>query len=181
MMPAATPSFTAEFAATFRDLMLNSLAQETRATKKVLAGIPDSQRDYRPHRKSRSAWELAWHIAADVWFLEGIATLEFEVNPDLSHENPAQNSVELAEWYEKQFLSAMAKVRAMSAGQLLTPVALGGVATEKGLRLPAFLYLMLLSQHTIHHRGQLSTYLRPMGSNVPSIYGPSADEPIPAP
>jgi uncharacterized damage-inducible protein DinB len=47
--------------------------------------------------------------------------------------------------------------------------------------LPAVLYLGFLNNHTIHHRGELSTYLRPMGSKVPSIYGGSYDEPFQAP
>lgn len=177
MMTAATPSFTVEFAATFRDLMLHSLEQEMQVTKRVLAGIPDSQRDYRPHPKSRSAWELAWHIAADVWFLEGIANLQFEVDPDVSHPNPAQTSAELAEWYDSHFTAALNKVRAMPPEQLLTPVTLGGVAAEEGLHFHAFVYLLFLDKHTVHHRAQLSTYLRPMGSRVPSIYGASADAP----
>jgi uncharacterized damage-inducible protein DinB len=42
-------------------------------------------------------------------------------------------------------------------------------------------YVAFMSNHSIHHRGQLSTYLRPMGSKVPSIYGGSADEPITRP
>lgn len=169
---------TPEFAAAFRHLMLQVLAQEAETTKKVLAAVPDATRDYRPDSKSRSAWELAWHIAADVWFLEGIANLQFEVNPDLSHSNPARTSHELAEWYATRFAAALAKVRSMTIERLLTPVALGGVAAKKGLRLPGFLYLMFFNQHTVHHRGQLAAYLRPMGAKVPGIYGGSADEPF---
>ncbi len=99
------------------------------------------------------------------------------MNPDLSHQNPAQTAVELAQWYENRFLNALSKVQAMSPQQLLTPVSLGGVAAQNRLAFPAFLYLLFLHQHTDHHRGQLSTYLRPMGSKVPNIYGPSADAP----
>jgi uncharacterized damage-inducible protein DinB len=173
----AGASLSADFAVSFRDLMLQGLTREMQATKAVLASIPDAQRDYRPHPKSRTAWELAWHIAADIWFLEGVAELQFEMNPDLSHQNPAQTAVELAQWYENRFLNALSKVQAMSPQQLLTPVSLGGVAAQNRLAFPAFLYLLFLHQHTVHHRGQLSTYLRPMGSKVPNIYGPSADAP----
>jgi uncharacterized damage-inducible protein DinB len=66
----------------------------------------------------------------------------------------------------------LARVAAMSAEQLLTPVEFFGV-----FNLPAVLYLGFLNNHSIHHRGELATYLRPMGSKVPSIYGGSFDEP----
>ena len=57
--------------------------------------------------------------------------------------------------------------------QLLTPIEFFGV-----FNLPAALYLGFLNNHSIHHRGELTTYLRPMGSKVPSIYGGSYDEPF---
>jgi uncharacterized damage-inducible protein DinB len=66
----------------------------------------------------------------------------------------------------------------MTAEQLLSRVSLGGIAEQQQLQLPAFVYLLSLAKHTAHHRGQLSTYLRPMGSKVPSIYGGSADAPM---
>jgi len=66
----------------------------------------------------------------------------------------------------------------MTAEQLLMPVNFAGV-----FNMPAVLYLGFLNNHSIHHRGELATYLRPMGSKVPAIYGGSYDEPFvpPAP
>jgi len=64
-------------------------------------------------------------------------------------------------------------VQTMSAEQLLTPVGFFGV-----FNLPSAFYLGFLNNHCIHHRGELATYLRPMGSKVPSIYGGSYDEPF---
>jgi uncharacterized damage-inducible protein DinB len=61
----------------------------------------------------------------------------------------------------------------MTAEQLATPVDFLGV-----FNLPAVFYLGFVNNHSIHHRGQLAAYLRPMGSKVPSIYGGSADEPM---
>jgi uncharacterized damage-inducible protein DinB len=46
--------------------------------------------------------------------------------------------------------------------------------------MPGIVYLSLIIKHSVHHRGQLSTYLRPMGGKVPGIYGPSADTQTPA-
>jgi uncharacterized damage-inducible protein DinB len=70
----------------------------------------------------------------------------------------------------------MAQVKALSDDQLLKPISFFGIMTQ-----PAVTYLSFLLMHGIHHRGQLSTYLRAMGAKVPSIYGGSADEPFPPP
>jgi uncharacterized damage-inducible protein DinB len=71
--------------------------------------------------------------------------------------------------------SGSARVAALSAEQLLTPVNFMGA-----FNFPAAFYLAFLNNHSIHHRGELATYLRPMGSKVPSIYGGSYDEPFQA-
>jgi uncharacterized damage-inducible protein DinB len=70
----------------------------------------------------------------------------------------------------RNFTRAMSRVRAPE--QLTTPVDFLGA-----FNFPAVLYLSFVNNHSIHHRGQLSVYLRPMGAKVPSIYGGSADEP----
>ena len=63
------------------------------------------------------------------------------------------------------------QIRQMSGEQLAATLNFFGVA-----EFPAVVYLTWLSNHSIHHRGQLSAYLRPMGAKVPAIYGPSGDE-----
>jgi uncharacterized damage-inducible protein DinB len=170
-------AFGLDFAVRFRSLMLDVLAREVQLTARVLASVPDDRRDYRPDPRSRSGWELAWHIAADVWFLEGIARLRFELNPDQAHENPHASSNALAEWYDPHARDALDSIRTMPAEHLLKPVALGGVAEQSGQAFPAFLYLLWAQTHMVHHRGQLTAYLRPMGAKVPATYGPSGDEP----
>ena len=162
------PQLTKEYILTFRDMILMSLQREMQTTKKVIAAVPDARSDYRPDPKSRTAKELAWHLAAeDVKFLDGIANLDFNTKAGAA---PA-TSAEMAAWYDSNFNRALERVRAMTAEQLLTPVNFFGV-----FNLPAALYLNFLNNHSIHHRGQLAAYLRPMGGIVPSIYGPSADE-----
>ena len=170
--------FSPDFAVTFRALMLDVLGREAEVTARVLAAVPDTQCNYRPATESRSAAELAWHIAADVWFLEGIARREFEINPDKTHANPTQSSAELAEWYLAHVRGALDRIRAVPAGHLVAPLTVGGVAEHSGRAFPAFVYLLWAHTHTVHHRGQLAAYLRPMGAKVPSIYGPSGDEAV---
>ena len=67
----------------------------------------------------------------------------------------------------------MAKLKAMSGEQLAKSMPFFGI-----MNYPAVVYLQFLNNHMIHHRGQLSTYLRAMNAHVPSIYGGSADEPF---
>lgn len=162
---------TPEFAVTYRDFMLDSLLREAETTRKVIAAIPDSNRDYRPDPKARTAWELAWHLASvDVQFLEEIAEGKFSLEPRFKEE--PKTAAEMASWHESNFRRAAEKVRAMTAQQLLTNLDFYGA-----FNFPAFVYLSFVEKHAIHHRGALAAYLRPMGSKVPSIYGGSYDEP----
>lgn len=170
-MASPQPALTPEFVTTYRDMMLMGLGNEAQITKKVLAAVPDAKRDYRPDPHARSAWELATHIAnVDVWFLDGIADLKFGAEGEPA--NPPKTAAELASWYEKEFARALNRIRSMTAEQLLTPVDFMGA-----FNLPAVMYLGFLNNHSVHHRGELCTHLRPMGSKCPSIYGGSYDEP----
>ena len=163
-----------EFVLGFRAVMLDGFKREAETTKKVIAAIPDAKSDYRPDPNARTAKELAWHIAnTDVQFLDGIADLQFNMaNP----ETKPQTTAEVVAWYEENVKRGIAKVEAMTAEQLLTPVVFFGV-----FNMPSVFYLGFLNNHSIHHRGELATYLRPMGSKVPSIYGGSYDEPFQPP
>jgi uncharacterized damage-inducible protein DinB len=167
-MPAPTP----DFALAYREMMLDGFAGEVETTKRVLAAIPEGKRDYRPDPNARTAWELAWHLAnTDVQFLDGIADLKFTMGAPA--EKP-KTVAELVDWYGKNVKRSSDRVRALSAEQLLTPVAF--IVFD----FPVAFYLGFLNNHSIHHRGELATYLRPMGSKVPAIYGGSFDEPFQA-
>jgi len=165
---------TPEFALGLRAMMLDGFLREAEVTKKVLAAVPDAKSDYKPDPHARTAKELAWHIAnTDIQFLDGIADLKFTME---SPEHKPQTSAEVVAWYDENVKRGAARVAELSAEQLMTPVSFYGV-----FNLPAVLYLGFLNNHSIHHRGELATYLRPMGSKVPSIYGGSHDEPFQMP
>jgi uncharacterized damage-inducible protein DinB len=173
-MSAPTP----EFALGYSAMMLDGLAREVETTKKVLAAIPDAKRDYRPDPNARTAWELGWHLAnTDVQFMDGIADQKFSMTGRPEAEKP-KTVAELVDWYDKNMKRSAERVRGLSGAQLMTPVDFLGV-----FNFPAAFYLGFLNNHMIHHRGELATYLRPMGSKVPAIYGGSFDEPFhpPAP
>lgn len=166
--------FTPEFAATYSAMMLDGLTREAQLTKRVIAAVPDAASGYKPDPAARTAKELAWHLAnSDVQFLDGIAGLNFVM------ENPAkkpETSAEIAAWYEEHMTRGIARIAAMTPEQLLTPLNFMGV-----FNFPAVLYLGFVNNHSIHHRGELATYLRPMGAKVPAIYGGSYDEPMKPP
>lgn len=170
-MPTPTP----DFALAYRAMMLDGIAREVETTKRVLSAIPDGKKDYRPDPCARTAWELAWHLAnTDVQFMDGIADMKFTMGARSEMEKP-KTVAELVAWYDTNMKRSAERVGALSAEQLLTPVNFLGV-----FNLPAAFYLGFLNNHSIHHRGELATYLRPMGSKVPSIYGGSYDEPFQA-
>jgi uncharacterized damage-inducible protein DinB len=171
MKTAVELSNTPEFAVAFTTFMLDSMEREMEVTHKVLAAVPEAQREFRPDPKSRTAFELAWHLAeGDVDFLESIANRRFSL--DAPRPGAPKPMGELLAWYDVHFQAALKRVRTMTAEELMTPVDFYGVMTA-----PVFRFLLFANNHSIHHRAQLATYLRPMGSKVPSIYGGSADEP----
>lgn len=165
---------TPEFALGYRAMMLDGVLREAEVTKKVIAAVPDEKSDYKPDPNARSAKELAWHLAnTDIQFLDGIADLNFGMD---TPEHKPQTSAEVVAWYDENIKRGVDRVAAMTPEQLLTPVNFFGV-----FNLPAVFYLGFQNNHCVHHRGALATYLRPMGSKIPSIYGGSYDEPFAPP
>lgn len=163
---------TPEFANGLRDFLLTALDGEVAATKRVILAIPDDKGDYAPDPKSMPALKLAFHtVASEIWFLDAIAAGSFGAFPDA--EMPSTPAAVIA-WWDSVRSDSRAKVAAKSPEDLAAVVDFYGV-----LQLPCVAYLNFANIHGIHHRGQLSAYLRPMGGKVPSIYGGSADEPMP--
>jgi uncharacterized damage-inducible protein DinB len=149
---------------------------EFAATCKVLGAVPDERRDYRPDEKSRTAWELASHLATgDIWFIESVLAGSFNFDPAAEKQQTAQfaSIQDVVDYYKREFPAGLAKVRAMPAEKLAAIVDFFGM-----LQQPNATYLGFANNHSIHHRGQLAAYLRAMGSKVPAIYGGSADEPM---
>ena len=160
----------AEMAKGLLTFFLSSIDNEFKTTKKVISAVPQDKSEWKPDPKSMYARELCNHITtADIFFLDGIINGEFA-----GADTPVPATVaEILKNYEGTFNDRLAKVKALPVEKLTKPVSFFGV-----MELPAVAYLNLMLMHTAHHRGQLSTYLRPMGSKVPSIYGGSADEPF---
>ena len=165
-------SMTAEQAVFLvQDVFLGTLKNESRITKKVLEAVPADKVDYRPDPASRSANELMRHIAAaDIRFLETPINGVFDTNPSMIPEN-VKTPQEVANWYEARYAKNFEALQKLSNEQLVKMVDFRGLFQR-----PAVMFLMTGLNHTIHHRGQLSSYLRCMGAKVPSIYGESYDD-----
>ena len=102
-------------------------------------------------------------------FMDAVTAGEFNLSPDPMPEF-VKSSADLVPWYEEHFHERFQRLTELSNDQLTKIVDFRGM-----FQLPAVMYLNFVLHHTIHHRGQLSMYLRPMGAKVPSIYGESYD------
>jgi len=162
---------TAEQAAFLSAIFLRTIKQESEATKNVIAAIPADKGDYKPDEYSKCALELARHIAAAE---ARLTSIPIEGKFDPSGPSPLPENVktpaELAAWYEQSTADKLRQLKALTPEQLMKTVDFRGL-----FELPAVMYLQFASNHSIHHRGQLSAYLRAMGSKVPAIYGESYD------
>ena len=167
---------TAEQAKTVAETFAALMENEFNTTCKVLSAVRDDARDYRPDEKSRTAWQLATHLATgDVWFLDSIINGQFAWDPDgeKKAESAFQNVAEVVAYYKATFPEKIKALRALSPENLVRPVDFFGRFKQ-----PAVGWLGMANNHGIHHRGQLASYLRASGSKVPQMYGPSADEPM---
>ncbi len=150
-----------------RSLFTKFWSDESKTTRKVLARIPEGS-DYRPDPKSRTAAEIAWQIfAEEKMIIEALenGTAEWAPPP-----LPATMK-EVVAAYEKQSEEISKRWKALPGERWDGKLEFFGQQHEASLMAWNFLF------DIVHHRGQISTYLRPMGSTVPQIYGPSGDEP----
>lgn len=155
------------------DMMATLWEGEFPATCQVLAAVKDDRRDYKPDPKSRTAWQLATHLAtADIWFMESIARGKFEFDPEKAKqaESRFQKVSDIVEFYKKTFPEKLAALRATPADKQTEVLDFFGI-----MKMPRAQWIGFANNHSVHHRGQLAAYLRAMGSKVPNIYGPSAD------
>ena len=142
-------------------------SDESKTTRNVIARIPEAS-DYRPDPKSRTAHEIAWQIVCEEkMLLDALESGKMTWEPAPM---PATMKEVLAT-YEKQSAGMEARFSSLPAERW------DGTLEFFGQQRPAAPLAWSFLFDIVHHRGQITTYLRPMGSKVPQIYGPSADEP----
>ncbi len=154
-----------------KTLFTNFWNDESKTTAKVLGRIPEGS-DYRPDPKSRTAKEIAWQIVCEEkMIIDALESGKAEWAPPPM---PATMK-EIVDAYTKQS-AGMAK-----RWNDLPPSKWDGPLEFFGSQRPASPMAWSFLFDIVHHRGQITTYLRPMGSTVPQIYGPiAAERPQPA-
>jgi uncharacterized damage-inducible protein DinB len=163
-----------------RDALLPEIDMEMAKTRKTLERAPEDKYDWRPHERSFTTAELCTHMANMMqWGAVTLQSDSFDLSPDGKAYAPPP-LVRSREELLKQFDEGLAAFRAALATadneQLMAPWSLlSNGATVFTMPRVAVLRGMILN-HTVHHRGQLSVYLRLTGAPVPALYGPSADE-----
>jgi len=158
---------------TIREFLQSRRKAEYPAFVRVLQALPKERFDYRPHERSPSAAEIVWTMARETQMCCGLV--------DAGQFNWV---VEPAPADPEAILSAFEKTYA-ALDDRIAPLNESGWQNKIQLRIDGTLYreaplgefLWYIFFDAIHHRGQLSTYIRPMGGQVPSIYGPSGDDP----
>jgi uncharacterized damage-inducible protein DinB len=158
-------------AKTVAEFLIADFENEVPTTVRVLQAVPNNHLDYRPDAKSKTGLGLLRHLALeDEWLLNCIANGQFTHPPDDSDSCGVMNPADAAARYKEKVPAALNRVRGMSGEQLCKVMDLLGLIQAPGIN-----FLAMAAKHSVHHRGQLSTYLRAMGGKVPGIYGPSAD------
>jgi uncharacterized damage-inducible protein DinB len=156
---------------TIADFLITDFESEMQTTLRVLNAVPNDGLAYQPDAKSKTGLGLVRHITLeDEWLLNSIADGAFAPPPDDSDACGVMNSADAVARYKTRVPAALDRVRAMSGEQLANVIDLFGMVQAPGVN-----FLAMTIKHSVHHRGQLSAYLRAMGGNVPGIYGPSAD------
>jgi uncharacterized damage-inducible protein DinB len=155
-----------------REFFVERWKQEYPGFLKVYRALPEGRLDYKPHEGSRNAGRIAWGLAEEVRALNEI------LETGQSHwadSEPPPTAAEIAAAFERHGRRLTALAEALDDAKWMSPgkfFAGGQVIFAGPIRDHCFWILF----DGVHHRGQLSTYIRPMGGKVPAIYGPSGDE-----
>jgi uncharacterized damage-inducible protein DinB len=150
-----------------KSLFTEFWTNESKTTRNVLSRIPEGS-DYRPDPKSRTAREIAWQIVCEEkMIIDALESGKAEWTPP-----PTPGTMkEVLEAYQTQSAGMPGRWKALPGARW------DGTLEFFGQQRPASPMAWSFLFDIVHHRGQITTYLRPMGSTVPQIYGPSGDEP----
>jgi len=159
------------------DGFLMEYEHEVGVTRKVIERIPDDKLGWKPHEKSMTAGRLASHLAENHGWVQSIlGSDQFDVGADYKPFD-GKTKTEVLAAFDKLAAEAKAAMKnGVSNEALMKPWALK-MQGQTMFEMPKAVVLRnFVLNHQVHHRGQLSVYLRLLGAPVPSIYGPSADE-----
>ncbi|GMR13095.1 MAG: hypothetical protein BMS9Abin29_1294 [Gemmatimonadota bacterium] len=160
--------------------LMAQFEQEMAGTRRALERVPFDKADWAPHEKSMTMSKLACHIAEmPGWGVSILESDEYDMNPPGGEPYAppeVESTEELLAMFDSGVAAAKAKLPTISDEAMMSHWALlsGGQEIHGGPRGAVFNNMII--GHVIHHRGQLTVYLRLNGVPVPALYGPSADE-----
>ena len=160
--------------------ILPEFDHEMANTRKMLERVPADQLDWTPHEKSMNMVGLVTHLAnVPSWTALAVNQDSFDMAPpgeEPPRTDPVASVQAALELFDENVAAGRAAIEGASDERLMAPWSLlsGGHEVFSMPRI-AVLRSMIMS-HMIHHRGQLSVYLRLTGVSLPAVYGPSADE-----
>ncbi len=158
------------------DALLPEYDHEISTTRKLLERVPEDRLDWKPHAKSSSLGQLAQHVATiPMWGEMTVkrAELDLGVTP---RPDPVTTRAGLLAMFEANAAATRAALAATSDAEMMAPWTLKNSGQTIFSMPKAAVWRSFVMSHLIHHRGQLSVYLRMNDQPLPSIYGPSADE-----
>jgi uncharacterized damage-inducible protein DinB len=156
-----------------REFFLERRGVESGVFDRVIGALPQDKFDYRPHDRSPSARDLVWTLAHEA---RACCDIIDTGRLDWRHEEPPADGAQIVSDCHQTYaaLSKRAAALDQTGWQRKVQFFVEGKLMQEP---PLGQFLWYLFFDAIHHRGQLSTYIRPMGGKVPSIYGPSGDDP----
>jgi len=160
------------------DALLPEFDREMGQTRKVLDRVPDGQFDWRPHPTSMTLGRLAEHLAEmPLWATTTMA----QGGVDLMTPRPAEyqsptNRAEVLAMFDANLTAARANAAGKTDGEFDAPWTLKAGGKQVFTMPKASVMRSFVLNHMVHHRGQMTVYLRMLGVKIPSIYGPSGDE-----
>src|SRR5579863_2060054 len=164
------PGLTPDMAKGALKMALASIKKEHSTTSSVIAAIPANGGDYKPEPAARTALEIACHIvASEHRFFSSVTKGFFDITPN-PKPDALKTGADIAKYYDELLPKDHAALTDLSGEHLVKEMDFRGM-----FQMPALAFLAIGLRHSIHHRGQLSVYLRPAGGKVPAIYGESYD------
>jgi uncharacterized damage-inducible protein DinB len=153
------------------------IEQEAKVTREILSRIPIDKFDWKPHEKSMSFGKLASHVAEMFgWTPATLTQSELDFSKIDYKPFEPQTTDQLVEFLDKHVAEAIDTLRNATDEQFMEMWSMRNGETIYFTLPKAVVMRSMVMNHIVHHRGQLSVYLRLNDISVPSIYGPSADE-----
>ena len=159
------------------DALLPEFDREMGATRRVLTLVPDAHLAFKPHEKSMTLGQLATHLAElPVWAPRILEQSLFEIGPGGIERRAAESSRAILDLFDRHVTSARAALAARTDAEYLARWTYRKDGHDVFTLPKAAVIRTMVMNHMVHHRGQLTVYLRLLGIPLPPLYGPTADE-----